>query len=572
LASRINSSSNEAQISKDLSGLHDPSDPHSHNDCQAFQTEDEINYSDHDLLVELEPLRVKITNLNAENVKLKTLVVELKAELKELKAQNSKLKPRNAKLEAQVVAQKAEKKELKIYTKKLEVALGKAQKTIDSQRLKLGMPKANSKNTSMPGSKDMRDYKKKNKSDDGENQPKRKIGGQKGHKPYLRKKLVANEVKEYEPEATKCTNPNCGGNLVRDPEKDSVVQQIEIPTPPPIVTDHIARAYRCEDCGKVHSGQIPEEIKKQGLLGVSLLALIVCLKVAGASFRNIQNHLSRWYGVVTSIGWLSNSYIKAGKSLTEPCEEIKEKIKEQPVLNIDETTHKNNGKRFYNWVFVSAVAILFKIGSRARDMLDIILGPDYKGLIGSDFYNVYLSYAADNPGVTLQTCLAHLKRDFKYCKDHLDPDIHNYGEKMLGLLGELFEAWRAYKDDMSPENYEKLRSCGDIFNEEGGIAPNKGKARIIANRFTKVSPGSYTTFIEHPEIEPTNNSAERAVRQVVMQRHVTQGTRSMRGIEAHERIWSAKATCEVIDKDFVNYLKSCITAQNKGERPPSIFE
>ena len=64
----------------------------------------------------------------------------------------------------------------------------------------------------------------------------------------------------------------------------------------------------------------------------------------------------------------------------------------------------------------------------------------------------------------------------------------------------------------------------------------------MAERFRKHGD-AYFQFITTPAIGPTNNAAERALRFIVMNRHVTQGTRSPNGRQANERLWTVVATC-----------------------------
>ena len=54
---------------------------------------------------------------------------------------------------------------------------------------------------------------------------------------------------------------------------------------------------------------------------------------------------------------------------------------------------------------------------------------------------------------------------------------------------------------------------------------------------------SYFRFITEPGLEPTNNLAEQAIRFVVIDRRITQGTRGERGDRWCERIWTVMATC-----------------------------
>ena len=57
-----------------------------------------------------------------------------------------------------------------------------------------------------------------------------------------------------------------------------------------------------------------------------------------------------------------------------------------------------------------------------------------------------------------------------------------------------------------------------------------------------------------PGIEPTNNLAEQAIRFVVIDRKITQGSRSESGQKWLERIWTVTATCSQILLPATCYL------------------
>jgi len=81
----------------------------------------------------------------------------------------------------------------------------------------------------------------------------------------------------------------------------------------------------------------------------------------------------------------------------------------------------------------------------------------------------------------------------------------------------------------------------------------------LANRFHQHGE-SYLRFITTPGLEPTNNVAEQAIRFVVIDRKLTQGTRSDRGRRWMERIWTVTATCRQQGRSIYEYLSSVIDA------------
>ncbi len=73
--------------------------------------------------------------------------------------------------------------------------------------------------------------------------------------------------------------------------------------------------------------------------------------------------------------------------------------------------------------------------------------------------------------------------------------------------------------------------------------PTTRHAENMAKRFRKHG-AAFFTFVTTPDVDPTNNTAEQAIRFVVIDRHITQGTRSETGRRWSERIWTTIATCE----------------------------
>ena len=78
------------------------------------------------------------------------------------------------------------------------------------------------------------------------------------------------------------------------------------------------------------------------------------------------------------------------------------------------------------------------------------------------------------------------------------------------------------------------------------------------------------TFITHEGIEPTNNAAERAVRQGVLWRKISFGTQSEEGSRFVERIMTAAATCRQQDRNVVDYIHEACLAQLHGRSAPSL--
>ena len=92
----------------------------------------------------------------------------------------------------------------------------------------------------------------------------------------------------------------------------------------------------------------------------------------------------------------------------------------------------------------------------------------------------------------------------------------------------------------------------------------------LAKRFA-VHGASYFRFLTSPGVEPTNNLAEQAIRFVVLDRLVTQGTRSEAGNRWCERIWTVVATCVQQGRSVFAYLEAVVGAWFAGTEAPSLL-
>lgn len=100
--------------------------------------------------------------------------------------------------------------------------------------------------------------------------------------------------------------------------------------------------------------------------------------------------------------------------------------------------------------------------------------------------------------------------------------------------------------------------------------PDIRQAQNLANRFRKHGE-AYFRFITTPGIEPTNNLAEQAIRFVVIDRYITQGTRSENGRRWSERIWTILATCTSQGRNAFDFICQSIQAHFSDQPFPSLL-
>jgi len=282
---------------------------------------------------------------------------------------------------------------------------------------------------------------------------------------------------------------------------------------------------------------------KAGLVGPRLTAFIGYLKGAcHLSFSSIRKFLRDVVKVTLSCGQLRKLIAKVSNRLADPYEELLTLLPEKESLNVDETGHKDNGQRMWTWCFRASLFTLFKISpSRGSQVLLDVLGKEFSGTIGCDYFSAYRKYMRLNDNVAVQFCLAHLIRDVKFLVDHPNSKNRAYGRRVLEAIRSLFDVIHR-REEMTETGFaRRLRSVGDQLQHQAMYrVPRIKEAQNLANRFRKHGQ-QYLQFITTPGIEPTNHLAEQAIRFVVIDRKITQGSRSEAGQKWLERIWTVTA-------------------------------
>ena len=98
------------------------------------------------------------------------------------------------------------------------------------------------------------------------------------------------------------------------------------------------------------------------------------------------------------------------------------------------------------------------------------------------------------------------------------------------------------------------------FLEKVRRSPQEADALNINRRFDRHGAPASFRFMDEAGVEPTNNATERAIRQPVLDRRVTQGTRSERGLRWCERAWTAPATCSQQGRTTFRFFRHALVA------------
>ena len=201
----------------------------------------------------------------------------------------------------------------------------------------------------------------------------------------------------------------------------------------------------------------------------------------------------------------------------EQYDTITELIALSLIVYIDETGWKVGKRSCYTWVFSTALHVLFSCGvGRSKTEAEKVLGPLFAGIGVTDDYSAYKKLFTQH-----QLCWAHLLRKaIKLALQH--PDEKQYATFLDELFSIYQEAVRYQKDGRLSigraqkvlDLQEKIRSfCtrhGETIDED--VMSDHAATFIRLQNELVDNVDCLFVFVEHPQVEPTNNRSERNVR------------------------------------------------------------
>jgi transposase len=403
----------------------------------------------------------------------------------------------------------------------------------------------NSSNSSRPPSSDppgMKKTKAKAKS-------KRKQGGQPGHKGKKRNLLPSEEMDKihniFPEHCGHCRSPFSQSLLT--PSAQPVRHQVfELPVIIPIKEEYRCHSLLCE-CGNSTLAALPGHVG-QSNFGPRLHATIAYLiSVHRVTRRGIAEIMQSLFGLTISTGAICNAAKRVSDACLPAVDAIKQYVASALTLNVDETGWKHKGERRYLWTFVAPRAVLFHVSpSRGGKVLREVLGQTFDGVITSDDHSAYGSYHKNG---LRQLCWAHIIRKLKALKeDRSSPHAYCFARHVLEDIESIFSLWHAFQK--SPESREQLWVDTQPFRERMNdfcVIFRYSHDQRVRTRTKRLLDNwqHLLTFLEHDGVEPTNNSAERAIRPAVQWRKICFGSQSQIGELFTERLLTIVRTCQM---------------------------
>ena len=337
---------------------------------------------------------------------------------------------------------------------------------------------------------------------------------------FARKRGVP--TREVRHAAESCPSCGCvlkGGSVKRHREV------IELVVSPVEVTDHLLVERVCPKCDQAVTPTLREAdgVVGRHRFGPRLMALIsLWHEGSRMTVRTIQEQMKTLFGVHVSLGAIEDALHTVSVRGEPQVKAIREEIRQSKVVHSDETGWRENGQNRYVWLIATSTARYFEIGRRTNEQIDSILGPDFSGVLVSDFYAAYDHFLG-----LKQRCWAHLLRDVADLAAQYpdDTELALWATRVRGLYGQARdrpgEDPKARRATRKRLEAQLARACEPCLGSEK-------PQRVLCQRILKYLHELFT-FVVNPAVPPTNNEAERDLRPLVIARKVWGGTRSPQG-------------------------------------------
>ena len=301
-------------------------------------------------------------------------------------------------------------------------------------------------------------------------------------------------------------------------------------------------------------------LSERCLVGPMLATFIAALSLrCRLSRRKIQEFLTDWLNLELSTATIERCIHEFGLASQPVVEQLIEDVRAAEIVHLDETPWYQRGVLLWLWVAVTATTIVYRIGSRRKEELAALIGDAFLGWLVTDGYGAY----RDHP--RRQRCLAHLIRKALALAEGYYGAGSGFGRDLVRDLRRLIER---VHDGADADALKRLTN-GIKWNCQCNRYEIEKKVRDLAGEILN-DWGAVIAFVADPNLPPTNNDAERALRHAVIARRISFGTRTDEGSRFYAAGLSVIDTCRRRGADPWTYACSLIAAARANLTLPLI--
>lgn len=265
--------------------------------------------------------------------------------------------------------------------------------------------------------------------------------------------------------------------------------------------------------------------------------------------------LQQCFGLSLSPGGLSQAVARVAKRLSPEYEQLLEQVRHSEVVYSDETGWWLDGPGYTLWVFTNQETTYYRIvSSRTRETARSILGEHFGGVLVSDCLSVY-----DDLNPLQQKCYAHHLKAISNALKTPQGEGSTYLLELRALL-HTAQLLKRLIPQLPPQQFQHGRqSLAQRFEQllaQPRGQPNDPQSQQeekIRQRLFK-QQDHLLTFLDYPQVEATNNQAERQLRPAVISRKISCGNKTEQGASTWQILASLAATAHQQGDSFIDLV------------------
>ena len=349
------------------------------------------------------------------------------------------------------------------------------------------------------------------------------------------------------------------------------------PAPRRVIKRFTVEVGRCLRCGYRVRGKHPEIGPHHcgaaaHQVGPNALAAALALHYqSGLPMRKVPAVIEQHTGIKIGQSALTQAAGRLSHSggIMEPhYAALREHIRTSPVVNTDDTGWRIGSTPCFLMGFFTHSTAVYQVRHQHRhqEVLEV-LGTGFAGMLGTDRGSSYEAHEMDE--MQMQKCLSHILKNLSAVEETKTGRAKTFSTQLKATLRESIKLWHEERagaleraDYLARAEALDDRLTHQLRARELSDADNQRMLDGIGKQHER---GRLTLFLLEPEIEPTNNRAERGLRPAVIARKVSQCSKNARGAHTYEVMKSIFTTLALRTQSVV----STFAALLRGEPFPS---
>ncbi len=380
---------------------------------------------------------------------------------------------------------------------------------------------------------------------------KRKPGAQPKHKGHFRIRSRPTERVIMHLDLHEC--PDCHSSLRRRGTRNRIIEDIPV-IKPDIIEYSMDRLY-CKMCHRMYEPDIPEALSGATLSIKAMLTVAYFRIGMRMGIENTASTMMQVFGIRISEGEIQHILSQLSGTLGVEYENLLIEIRNAPSRHMDSTSWKIGGNPYNLWTFLTKGEAIFLVSKGNGHEVPMNTLKNHRGIDIHDRHSAFETLASKT-GNDQQYCWSHIICDAKELEEFYGEE----GARIKRALQAVYDDAKKFHGHGTMDDVEKLYHKLTFLL--GSDYEHKKSRRFVENLLKRKKEWLFQ-FVINPDVESTNNRAERALRPSVIYRKTSGGSRSERGAEIYTTLHSIYYTSKLRKKNFISDTPELIRRKAK---------